>query len=89
MEGHLAAPTGVVVSDWQASYLDYVTKNVARLFISRWLTCRGLFRNRDWIATVENGGCQFRCPLCGEQFKANAIGDHFAPAAIVIAMVLM
>jgi uncharacterized C2H2 Zn-finger protein len=37
--------------------------------------------NRCWISTDVYGGYQFRCPLCGEQFKAGAAGRHLVPAA--------
>ncbi len=79
--GYICQPQGKHLTAETVSYLHAITEKVSRFYVCRWKTCRFVGYNTSWISTDRSGGYQFRCPLCGEQFRANATGDHLVPAA--------
>ena len=57
----------------EVQWLHQVSKGVNRFFICRNLDCstNGNFYglNTSWISTVEDGGWEFMCPVCGQPYK--------------------
>ena len=49
-EGDMTVPSGKVVSHWELSYLDRLTKNTDRIFICRKRNCRMMCSNTCWIS---------------------------------------
>ena len=84
---HVAVTDGLVLDQHALDYADHILPNYVRYYLCRRRNCLGVFRNIDWITTdvaivtalqagetvlPESGGYQFRCPLCGEQYRQDA-----------------
>ena len=65
------------MSDFQASYMSAITKNLDEYFVCRMPDCVYIGRNTDWADNVKGGGGHYACPRCGtwhQPFKAGTDG---------------
>jgi hypothetical protein len=78
-------PGGKILKGGQAHLLQYTSKQTDkadRYFVCRHKDCRFFGENIHWASTVEAGGWQFACPICGRRFHRfrdndNLIKAHF------------